>query len=108
MNGIQAGSAPELPADFAERHSKQTAGSDDPKQFATKQEYLDLTEKVHAATLALLERHPEADFQKPAPENFRKMFPTMGSMFILIATHPMMHAGQVVPIRRALGKPVVI
>jgi hypothetical protein len=29
-------------------------------------------------------------------------------MFILIATHPMMHAGQFVPVRRALGKPVAI
>lgn len=108
MNGIQAGAAPELPVGFAERHSKQTVGSDDPKQFGTKQEYLDLTEKVHAATLALLDGYPAADFAKPAPENFRQMFPTMGSMFILIATHPMMHAGQIVPIRRALGKPVVI
>jgi hypothetical protein len=36
------------------------------------------------------------------------MFPTMASMFILTATHPLMHAGQFVPVRRALGKPVVI
>ena len=108
LNGIQAGSAPSLPAGFEDQHSKAKATGDDPKQFHTKAQYLELTEKVHAATLALLERFPEADFAKPAPENFRKMFPTMGNMFILIATHPMMHAGQVVPVRRALGKPVVI
>jgi hypothetical protein len=108
LDGIRAGSAPELPAGFAEKHSKETTGSDDPAKFGTKQQYLDLTEKVHAATLALLDSYPEADFAKPAPENFRKMFPTMGAIFILIATHPMMHAGQVVPVRRALGKPIVI
>lgn len=108
LNGIHAGSAPELPAGFSERHSKETAGSEDPAKFLGKQQYLDLTEKVHAATVALLDSFPEEDFSKPSPENFRKMFPTMGSMFILIATHPMMHAGQIVPVRRALGKPVVI
>jgi hypothetical protein len=108
LNGVRPGSAPALPAGFAEQHSKNNAGSDDPSKFLNKQRYLELTEKVHAATLALLESYPEADFAKSAPESFRKMFPTMGSIFILIATHPMMHAGQIVPIRRALGKPVVI
>ena len=108
LNGIRPGSAPELPAGFAEKHTKANSGSDDPANFCTKQQYLDLTEKVHAATLKLLDAFPEADFALPAPENFRKMFPTIGSIFILISTHPMMHAGQFVPVRRALGKPVVI
>lgn len=108
LNGIQPGSAPELPAGFADQHGKQNAGSDDPARFCTKQQYLDLTAKVHAATLAVLASYPEADFAQPAPEKFRSMFPTMGSIFVLIATHPMMHAGQIVPLRRALGKPVVI
>ena len=108
LNGIQAGSAPELPAGFAERHSRENAASDDLQSLSTRQQYLDLAEKVQAATLALLERFPEADFDKPSPEYFRKRFPTLGSLFVLIASHPMMHAGQFVPVRRALGKPVVI
>ncbi|OYW13383.1 MAG: hypothetical protein B7Z55_16935 [Planctomycetales bacterium 12-60-4] len=108
LNGIQPGAGAELPAGFAEKHSKDKIGSDNPADFCTKQEYLDLAEKVHAATLKLLDAYPEADFDKPSPENFRSLFPTMGSMFLLIATHPMMHAGQFVPVRRALGKPVVI
>jgi hypothetical protein len=108
LNGIRPDSAPELPAGFKEQHGKEKAGSDNPADFLSKQQYLDLTEKVHAATFAALEAFPDADFDQPAPEGFRKMFPTMGSMFILIATHPMMHAGQFVPVRRALGKPIVI
>ncbi len=108
LNAIRPGSAPELPAGCAEQHGKNNTASDDPAQFLTNQQYLDLADKVHAATLAVLDAYPEPDFAKASPENFRKMFPTMGSIFILIATHPMMHAGQVVPIRRALGKPVVI
>jgi hypothetical protein len=108
INGIRPGSAPELPAGFAEQHSKAAIGSDDQTKFCTKQQYLDLTEKVHAASLALLDSYPEADFASPSPEHFRKMFPTMGQIFLLVATHPMMHAGQFVPVRRALGKPVMI
>jgi len=108
MNSIRPGSAPELPAGFAERHGKAAAGSDDPAGFCTRQQYLELTEKVHAATLKLLDSYPESDFDLPAPEQFRSRFPTMGSIFVLIAVHPLMHAGQIVPVRRALGKPVVI
>ena len=108
LNSVSPGSAPELPAGFAEQHSKANAGSDDPAKFLTKQQYLDLADKVHAATLKVIEEYPEPDFHKPGPENFRKMFPTVGSIFMLIANHPLMHAGQFVPVRRALGKPVVI
>jgi hypothetical protein len=36
------------------------------------------------------------------------MFPTAGHIYLLIATHGLMHAGQFVPVRRKLGKPVVI
>jgi hypothetical protein len=108
MNMIRPGSAPELPAGFGERHGKDAAGVNDPAKFETKERYLELFELVNAAFLKLLDDYPEADFALPAPENFRSMFPTMASMFILTATHPMMHAGQFVPVRRALGKPVVI
>jgi hypothetical protein len=108
LNGIQPGSAPELPAGFAEKHGKENASSDDPAQFCTKQEYLDLLGRVNAASMAVLDAYPEANFDQPAPENLRNMFPTMGHVFLLIASHPMMHAGQFVPVRRALGKPVLI
>jgi hypothetical protein len=108
VDAIRPGSAAELPAGFAEKHSKDMIGVDDPAKFCTKQQYLDLFDKVRAATKSALAAFPDAELDQPSPENFRKMFPTMGAMFTLIATHPMMHAGQFVPVRRALGKPVVI
>jgi hypothetical protein len=108
MNMIRPGLAPELPAGFEAAHNKDAVGSDDPAKFCTRQQYLDLMNKVHAATIALLDAYPDADFALPAPEALRSICPTMGHMFVLIATHPMMHAGQFVPVRRALGKPVVI
>jgi hypothetical protein len=108
VDSLVPGAAPKLPEGFAAAHSKETVGSDDPAKFRTKQEYLDLYDKVHAAAMEALARQSEADLDKPGPENFRSMFPTAGAMWVLVATHPLMHAGQIVPLRRALGKPVVI
>lgn len=98
----------DLPTGFAEQHSKETAGCDDPAKFYTKQQYIDLYDKVRAVTLASLNALPDADLDKPGPERMRSICPTVGSYFNLIGCHPMMHAGQFVPVRRALGKPVLI
>jgi hypothetical protein len=108
VNAVCPGQGAELPAGFADQHSKQKCNVDDPAQFRTRQEYLDLFQKVRASTLAALEKLPEADFDKPSPESLRKRFPTVGAVFTLLATHPMMHAGQFVVVRRQLGKPIVI
>lgn len=108
LNMLRAGSGPELPAGFVEAHSKENAGSDDPSKFGTRQQYVDLLDKVRAASKAALEKCSDADLDQPGPEPLRNFCPTVGSLFCMIGTHPMMHAGQFVPVRRALGKPVVI
>lgn len=105
---IKPGAGVELPAGFAEMHSKVTIADNNPENFENKQTYLRLFKQVHEATLTLLNQTSDADLDQPGPENFRSMFPTAGHIFMLIATHGLMHAGQLVPIRRALGKPVVI
>lgn len=98
----------QLPAGFADKHSKDQVANDNPADFYSKQEYLDLFEKVHGATAAAIGKLSDTDLDQPAPEAFRSMFPTVGHIVILIATHGLMHAGQFVPVRRRLGKPVVI
>ncbi|TWU21287.1 DinB family protein [Bythopirellula polymerisocia] len=108
LESLSPGSSVELPSGFAEKHSKETVADDNPANFCTKQEYLDLFDKVHEATKAAIANVSEEDLDKPAPEHFRSMFPSAGHVYVLIATHSMMHAGQLVPLRRALGKPVVI
>ncbi len=108
LNSLVAGAAPELPAGFVKNHSKDMKDSNDPTNFCSKDEYAALFEKVRAATEKALAQQSAADFDKPAPEKWREMFPTAGAIWCLIATHGMMHAGQFVPVRRALGKPVVI
>ncbi|KAA5542731.1 DinB family protein [Roseiconus nitratireducens] len=108
LEKVAPGSGIELPEGFADAHSKATCSSDDADHFLTKAEYLELFDKVHAALLAALEDYPEPDFDDPAPEDFRSFCPTNGDVFSLIATHPMMHAGQFVIVRRKLGKPILM
>ena len=56
----------------------------------------------------MIESLTDADLEKPGPERMRNVFPKVSNMLTLIGMHPMMHAGQFVPVRRRLGKPVLI
>ena len=107
LNAICPGKGAELPEGFAEAHEKETASSDDPSKFLSKDEYLSLYANVHEATLKALDEMSDEQLSEPGPEPFRSFCPTVGHVFVLIGTHPMMHAGQVVPVRRKLNKPVV-
>lgn len=100
------GTPPELPAGFAEKHAKDTATSD--QGFLTKAEYLGLFQQVRGAALKRLADMPEADLDKPSTGSMAKMFPTVGHLFVLVANHELMHAGQLAVVRRKLGKPILI
>lgn len=104
---ICPGAGATLPAGFAEQHSKETTGCNDPAKFLTKAKYLELFDQQRAATKAALDRLPDADFDKPGPPDF-KICPTVGALFNLLANHVTMHSGQFAVARRVLGKPVLI
>jgi hypothetical protein len=104
---IPGGTPVELPAGFAEQHSKEMAAAEPPKGFRTKEEYLGLFKKVRAATLAALDKIPEADLDRPITGPMARLAPTAGAMFLLMANHELMHAGQFSVVRRKLGKPVL-
>ncbi|MEO1498245.1 MAG: DinB family protein [Planctomycetota bacterium] len=109
LNLLKPGAAPELPEGFAARHSKETAADDEAAHFHTKQEYTELYQQVRAATHEALKTVTEAELDAVNPkEEMRQMFPTVGAMYVLTATHPMMHVGQWSPVRRTLGKPIAI
>ena len=108
LESVCPGAAATLPDGFAAAHSKETTGDDDPAHFQTKAEYLRLFQVSREATAAALAKLTPADLDAPGPERFRDFFPTVGDVFILLANHPLMHAGQMVPIRRSLGLPVAI
>ena len=105
---VAPGKSAPLPDGFAEAYSKENAANDDPSAFEDKATYLELFDKVRAATLSALETMPDADLDKEGPEPVRSFCPTVGDLFTLIATHPLMHAGQFVILRRQLGKPVLM
>lgn len=98
---------PALPAGFAERHTKETAASDDRAAFLAKSEYLALAEQMKAATLAAIDATPESTLAEPGPESMREFAPTVAAAITLTGTHWLMHAGQFVPVRRKLGKPAL-
>lgn len=57
---------------------------------------------------AALRDFSSSDFEQPSPDQLRERLSTIGDQFILIAQHPLMHAGKFAVTRRALGKPVLI
>ena len=109
VNAIKPGAMPELPAGFADKFAnKKTNHIDDPKQLATKQQVMDLFIKTHQATMAFTKTLTEADLDKPAPERFVKMMPTVGDLLAMQSWHAMMHIGQIQVARRKLEKPVLM
>lgn len=102
---VVPGSMPELPVDFAARHTKETASSDVASDFLGKQEYLSLLEQQRRGTLAVLSELTDEQLAQPAPEAIHYFGPTVSSIFAGEAAHWMMHAGQWAVIRRKLGKP---
>lgn len=107
LESFSPGSAAELPDGFVDAHSKEVAASGDTSKYLSLADYMALFDSVRAGTLAALDGTSESELDAESPEHFRGFCPTIGHMFILIGTHPMMHAGQCVPVRRRLGKPVM-
>jgi len=106
-NHIPGSAYPELPAGFREKHSKEASSNDAPGGFLKKAEYLDLFNKVRAASLAAVEKLSDADLDRPMTGNMAKFAPTLGAMLLLGSNHTMMHVGQFTAVRRKLGKPVL-
>jgi uncharacterized damage-inducible protein DinB len=108
LSMIPGGSPLELPSGFAERHGKETAKLDPPKNFLTKAEYLSIFKRVREQTMAKLDKLPDADLDKPNTGSMSKMCTTLGLLFLLAVNHQMMHAGQFAVLRRKLGKPIMM
>ncbi|MEY4176632.1 MAG: hypothetical protein RLY70_206 [Planctomycetota bacterium] len=98
------GAMPALPAGFAEKYAKETAGSDDASQFCSKAELLKTAHEQRTATVAALEKLTDADLDQQTGIPYA---PTVGSLFSLQGSHTLMHAGQWAVVRRQLGhKPI--
>jgi hypothetical protein len=98
---------PELPAGFAEQHGKETAAQEPPKGFLSKQQYLDLFNRVREATKATVAKLSDADLDRPTTGQMAPFAPKLGDLLVLAANHALMHAGQFSVVRRKLGKPIL-
>ncbi|MGF1580745.1 MAG: DinB family protein [Gemmataceae bacterium] len=98
---------PDLPEGFRDNHSKEAATSDDPKQFHSVKEYVELYTKVHEATLAYIDGLTEEALDQPTKGNMAGFAPKLGNLLLLMSNHILMHAGQFTTVRRKLGKPVI-
>lgn len=98
---------PELPAGFVQQHGKETAGQVPPKGFLSKQQYVDLFNRVREATKATVAKLSDADLDRPTTGNMASFAPTLGAFLVLVSNHTLMHSGQFSVVRRKLGKPVL-
>jgi DinB superfamily len=95
---------PALPAGFAERHTKDTAASDNPTDFLSKDEYMTLAKLVRTAVLKALDGMSEADLDKPVSGRVPPWVKCAGDCFVTAGGHWVLHAGQWVVLRRQLGR----
>ncbi len=108
MNAAVPGSVPALPEDFAQRFGHDMTGCDDAAKFGyNKQQLLDLYAKVRQASIQWIKTAKLPELDKPGPEKYLRLVPTLGHLAMLIPGHANMHIGQIQVIRRALGKPVL-
>jgi len=104
---IKPGSCPPLPADFEDGHGRKKTDVDDPSKYYSRARYQELWKAQREATLAVLDSLSDSDLDR-ADDKFPAFAPTVGQIMELCGTHPLMHVGQFVPVRRLLNKPILM
>ena len=107
VNAVAPGAVPAPPGEFSNRFTKETAKSDDPATFPSKDEILRQLTRTRTATVTWVKGLSDADLEKPGPERMRSVTPTVAHLASMLASHVAMHLGQIQVIRRKLGKPVL-
>jgi hypothetical protein len=106
-NLVAPGTQLPIPSRMDSAQGKEAAKSDDASRFPTKDELLNLLEVANNAQVAAIAKMTDADFEKPAPDQFKSFAKTMGALLLMGPSHFMMHIGQIQVLRRKLGKPVL-
>jgi uncharacterized damage-inducible protein DinB len=104
---IRPGSSPALPDGFDAAHASEMAKEGDDSQFLPLARYQELAKAQREATLAVLDTLSDGDLDRAEP-TFPAFAPSVGAILGLIGSHPIMHGGQFVAVRRLAGKPIVI
>jgi hypothetical protein len=102
------GIMPALPEGLPQRFGHDMTSCDDAAKFGyKKQELLDLFGTVRQASIQWIKNAKIPELDKPGPEKYLRLVPTLGHLAMLIPAHVNMHVGQFQVIRRALNKPVL-
>jgi hypothetical protein len=64
LDNVAPGQGTELPDGFADAHSKEQSNNDDPAGFHGKETYIELFDKVRAASLAALDAYADSDLDR--------------------------------------------
>lgn len=104
---VKPGSCPPLPDGFDEGHGRTATKVDDPSKYYPRSQYQSLWKAQREATRSVLDSLPESDLDRADP-SFPPFAPTVGALMSICGTHPLMHCGQFVAVRRQLGKPIAI
>ena len=107
VEAIQPGSCPPLPDGFAEAHGKDKGLSDDSSGYLRRDEYLEFYQAQRDATRAVIDAISDEALDAPHASG-SDFIPTNGAALSLAGDHVLMHLGQFVPVRRMVGKPVVM
>jgi hypothetical protein len=89
------------------RFGKSKASIDDPAFFPSTAELLGRFDGAMDVAAGWVAKLSDAELAKASPERLQSFAPTVGSVAILLASHPLMHIGQFTVTRRALGKPIL-
>ena len=98
---------PQSVAREVERYSGKTASVDDPAFFHSKSELLELFSQAYSAAGEWVKILAIEDLARPTPGRVADFAPTVGHVALMLASHVMMHVGQMQVIRRKLGKPLL-
>jgi hypothetical protein len=101
------GSMPELPPEFGDRYGRGKLVSDNPADYMSKDEYVQLAKHIREATLRTLDTLSPADFDRPVQARVPPFVKTAGDAFVTIGSHWALHAGQWVVLRRKLEREVM-
>lgn len=96
------------PLACGEAFARGSEPSDDPACNPTRQVLLDYAAAVRDQTLAALDEMTDAELDQPPVGNAPPLFATRGFCWQVVATHEMMHAGQITVIRKELSLPPVL
>jgi hypothetical protein len=101
------GQPPRMPKEMQELFGGGSTVHGDASKYPAPTEVQDLLAGTQERTLAALATFDAARWDDPAPEGVpQEFFPTLGSLWEMLAVHTFWHFGQLTVNRRMLGKPM--